>query len=67
MGFLTLIFFFQIYVVPRIAETVKSRRITFGSTDISTLENMSAEENLVTSLVNVVKNQAELIKTKTNG
>jgi len=68
MVFLILIYFLQTYIVPKIAETLKARRITFVSNYKST-EHLAVEEEEMTlvKLVKLVKNQEEVIKMKTNG
>ncbi len=60
-----IIYFFQNYIVPKIAESLKSRRITFNIDEKIEMEKIEFED-IYTPLVKIVKNQEHVIKNKIN-
>jgi hypothetical protein len=62
--FIVLIYLFQNFLLPKIAETLKCRRITFKSAKVDLVSNEF--EDVITPLVTIIKNKENVINTKGN-
>ncbi len=60
-----LIYAFQIYFLPKIAQSVKARRVTFSVSQTLNLEKLDVQDDLP-QLLKIVKNQETTIKHKIN-